>query len=167
MNKGDRISTYLFDWGDTLMIDFPSATGKMVNWEHVEAVGGALETLTELSSTSKIYVATGAKDSSPEEIAAAFARVGLDEYIDGYFCQRNVGFAKGSPEFLPTITARLGLPLDEIAMVGDSWEKDVEPALAIGLKVYWLNPSANNSVSRNNTSSDAVERIAKLEAPLS
>ncbi|MBD1571604.1 HAD family hydrolase, partial [Aliivibrio sp. S10_S31] len=24
---------YLFDWGDTLMVDFPNTQGKMCNWE--------------------------------------------------------------------------------------------------------------------------------------
>lgn len=28
--------TYLFDWGDTLMVDFPDQEGKMCNWSKVE-----------------------------------------------------------------------------------------------------------------------------------
>ena len=32
------INVYLFDWGDTLMVDFPGTPGKMCDWEIVEAV---------------------------------------------------------------------------------------------------------------------------------
>lgn len=39
------ISVYLFDWGDTLMVDFPDSTGKMCEWETVQAVSGAKEAL--------------------------------------------------------------------------------------------------------------------------
>ncbi|TON05786.1 hydrolase, partial [Vibrio parahaemolyticus] len=35
---------YLFDWGDTLMNDFPDQTGKMCDWENIQAVNGALQT---------------------------------------------------------------------------------------------------------------------------
>ncbi|WP_196389788.1 hypothetical protein [Vibrio cidicii] len=49
---------YLFDWGDTLMIDFPDQTGKMCDWENIQAVNGALQTLEALSTQHQIYVAT-------------------------------------------------------------------------------------------------------------
>ena len=31
-----KYEAYLFDWGDTLMTDFPDASGKMCDWEHSE-----------------------------------------------------------------------------------------------------------------------------------
>jgi len=43
------IDVYLFDWGDTLMVDFPGVPGKMCNWDVVEAVDGAKEALEHLS----------------------------------------------------------------------------------------------------------------------
>ncbi|MDI3324787.1 HAD family hydrolase [Pontibacterium granulatum] len=132
------IDTYLFDWGDTLMIDFPDVPGKMCDWEVVEAVDGAKEALGYLSQHAKIYIATGAADSSEADIAKAFARVGLSQYISGYFCQANLGLAKGMPEFLPAIIDRLGIPKERIAMVGDTLAKDIEPALAAGIKPIWL-----------------------------
>ena len=39
------IDVYLFDWGDTLMVDFPNASGKMCDWVTVEAIIGANDTL--------------------------------------------------------------------------------------------------------------------------
>jgi len=31
------LHVYLFDWGDTLMVDFPGTPGKMCDWQVVEA----------------------------------------------------------------------------------------------------------------------------------
>ncbi|KOE91138.1 hypothetical protein ACS91_07585, partial [Vibrio parahaemolyticus] len=59
---------YLFDWGDTLMIDFPDQIGKMCDWVNVQAVNGALQTLEALSKQNQIYVATNAADSTESDI---------------------------------------------------------------------------------------------------
>lgn len=40
---------YLFDWGDTLMVDLKGFPGKMCEWDTVEAVDGAFDTLECLS----------------------------------------------------------------------------------------------------------------------
>jgi putative hydrolase of the HAD superfamily len=71
------------------MVDFPSVPGKMCDWEVVEAVNGAKEVLEALSKHSQIYVATGAADSTELEIKRAFERVGLNQFISGYFCKAN------------------------------------------------------------------------------
>ena len=132
------IDTYLFDWGDTLMVDFPGAPGKMCDWKVVQTVDGAPEALKFLSQSAKIYVATGAEESSESEIKWAFSRVGLDEFVSGYFCKSNVGLPKGSPEFLEAILNRLGLPASRTAVVGDSFVKDIKPAMRLGIKPIWL-----------------------------
>ncbi len=40
----------LFDWGNTLMVDFPEAQGKMCDCEVVEEVAGAREVLAALET---------------------------------------------------------------------------------------------------------------------
>jgi len=129
---------YLFDWGNTLMIDFPGIPGKMCDWDQVGAVEGAAATLAHLSLTAPIYVATGASQSNEADIKRAFQRVGLHSFISGYFCQTNTGATKGSPEFLETIVARLQTPVKKIRMVGDSLTKDIKPAAAMGIASFWL-----------------------------
>lgn len=131
-------SIYLFDWGDTLMVDFPGVPGKMCDWNVVEAVDGARETLKFLSKHSEIYVATGAKESTESEIRSAFERVGLAQYISCYFCRASLGMEKGSPAFLLQILKRLTKQPDEVAMVGNSLKVDIEPALEAGIKAVWL-----------------------------
>jgi len=140
------IEVYLFDWGDTLMVDFPGVPGKMCDWEVVEAIDGAKETLECLSQTAEIYIATGAAESTEIEIKRAFERVGLDQFITGYFCKANLCVSKGSPGFFEEIIARLGKPVSCIAMVGDSLAKDIEPAAAIGIQPIWFSIDGNSDI---------------------
>ena len=137
--------TYLFDWGDTLMVDFPEIPGKMCNWDVVEAVHGAGEALKHLSNFSEIYIATGAKESTESEIRSAFERVGLAQYISGYFCRANLGVEKGSPAFLLKILKQLNKRPAEVTMVGNSLKADIEPAIKAGIKAVWLCENKTNT----------------------
>jgi len=120
------------------MVDFPGVTGKMCNWEKVEAVTGAKEALEVLSKHSQIYIATGAADSTELEIQRAFERVGLSQFISGYFCKANLGLSKGSPEFLNAILEKLQIPAENVVMVGDNFEKDIKPAISTGIQPIWF-----------------------------
>ena len=144
-----EINVYLFDWGDTLMVDFPSVTGKMCDWEVVEAVNGAKEALEALSKHSQIYVATGAADSTELEIKRAFERVGLNQFISGYFCKANLGLSKGTPEFLNSILEKLKIPSENVAMVGDNFEKDIKPAISAGIQSFWFTRNDIKTVPNN------------------
>lgn len=150
------IKTYLFDWGDTLMVDFPNTTGKMCDWETVEEVAGAKEALEVLSKNANIYIATGAADSTELEIKLAFERVDLSQFISGYFCKANLGLSKGNPEFLESILSTLNTPAASVAMVGDNFEKDIRPAIAVGIKPFWFTNNRTVSVP------DKVNVINKL-----
>ncbi|TWX67754.1 HAD family hydrolase [Colwellia demingiae] len=143
------INVYLFDWGDTLMVDFPGVTGKMCDWDIVEAVSEAKETLEVLSEHSQIYIATGAADSTELEIKKAFERVGLNEFISGYFCKANLGLSKGTPEFLNSILEKLKVPSVNVAMVGDNFDKDIKPAIAAGIQPFWFTDNDIETVPNN------------------
>ncbi len=147
---------YLFDWGDTLMVDFPGVPGKMCDWETVEAVDGAEEALEFIAKKAQIYIATGAADSTETDIKTAFIRVGLDKYITGYFCQANLGVGKGSPAFFVNILAALGADPEQVTMVGDNLEEDIEPAMVLGIKTVLL---ANE---KSTTSENGVRTIVSL-----
>ncbi len=142
---------YLFDWGDTLMVDFPEQAGKMCDWSIVQTIDGALETLKTLSKEHLVYIATNAEDSSEHDIQEAFSRVGLSPYIDGYFCKTNLGIGKGSPEFFYKIMSHIGVDPGSIIMVGDNYEHDIEPAITAGIQAIWLNPTAIDDGKYKNT----------------
>ncbi|EPE2683173.1 HAD family hydrolase [Vibrio alginolyticus] len=153
-------SVYLFDWGDTLMVDFPEQSGKMCDWEVVQAVTGAHEALKKLSSTHHVYVATNAADSSESDIKSAFDRVGLTQYISGYFCKANLGVGKGTPEFFNKIINVLGVEPQSVVMVGDTYSKDIEPAITAGIKAIWFNPS--NQSLNENCSVKQISHLAEI-----
>ena len=152
------INVYLFDWGDTLMVDFPGVTGKMYDWDIVEAVSGAKKALEVLSKHSQIYIATGAADSTELEIKLAFDRVGLSQFISGYFCKANLGLSKGSPEFLKSILVKLNTPAVNVAMVGDNFEKDIKPAISVGIQPIWFTQNHIGTIPDN------IKVINKLSA---
>lgn len=141
---------YLFDWGDTLMVDFPNQEGKMCHWDRVEAVEGAVETLSTLAKSHSIYVATNAADSTEADIKAAFQRVGLAQYITGYFCKSNLGIGKGSPEFFHAIVRELKSDYHSVVMVGDSLDNDVLPAIDAGIDAIWFNPVPSINKTEGN-----------------
>ncbi len=131
---------YLFDWGDTLMVDDPRQPGKMKDWPQVVAVEGARQVLSVLSERAQIYIASGAKDSDARDIRAALMRVGLDGYIRACFCPATLGYGKGEAGFLPAVLVRLGVMPDQVTMVGDNYAKDICPARAVGMQAIWFNP---------------------------
>lgn len=131
---------YLFDWGNTLMVDHPDRSGKMCDWPSLKTVDGAADLLARLAITARLYIATGAADSCEADIRRAFERVQLDRYLSGYFCQANLGVSKGTPEFLAKILKQLDAQPGQVTMVGDSYDKDIAPALAVGIEAIWLNP---------------------------
>jgi putative hydrolase of the HAD superfamily len=156
------IKVYLFDWGDTLMVDFPNVAGKMCDWETVASVSGAKETLEALSEYSQIYIATGAEDSTELDIKQAFARVGLDKLISGYFCKANVGFSKGTPEFLNAILEKLDVPSANVAMVGDNFEKDIKPAIFAGIQAFWY---TGNNIESAPINVKVIKHLTALYIP--
>ncbi|KOO04653.1 HAD family hydrolase [Vibrio nereis] len=149
---------FLFDWGDTLMVDDPANTEKMYLWKDVAAVEGAEETLKALSKHHTIYIATSAQESSEAEIQQAFQRVGLDRYINGYFCKTNVGIEKNCAEFYLAIADELNVKPDELTMVGDVLNKDVYPAIKAGLNAIWFNRNSED-VPENIVSISKLEEL--------
>ena len=137
MNKTQH---YLFDWGDTLMVDIPHQTGPMCDWPKVQVVEGALACLRRLSQQAFCHLATNAQDSSETQIRLALKRVGLSEYIEHIFCYENLGVGKTDSSYYQTITTKLDVRPESITMVGDSLERDVQQALKAGLKAVWFNP---------------------------
>ena len=102
------IDTLLFDWGNTVMIDFPDETGPMHSWSRVELVSGAEACLKKLSMNYLILLATNAKDSTSNDIRKALDRVEISRYFNEIVCFREVGFPKPTKEFFDFVLNRTG-----------------------------------------------------------
>jgi len=163
------------------MTDLPGASGKMCNWEVVEAVEGAMDVLRHVSKVADIYIATGALDSTAQEIEAAFSRVGLSQFVAGYFCRENLGVEKGTSEFFPAIIDRLGQPASAIAMVGESNESIQGTAYNMHLfvrslrshyctkrRILYAAPDLGvRRIGKSESSRCQIERKTKIESLLS
>jgi HAD superfamily hydrolase (TIGR01493 family) len=66
-------------------------------------------------------------------------RLELTELIPARFLSAETGFLKPEPGAFEHVQKRLGLFPGQLAMVGDSWNDDVQGALAAGWTVLWLN----------------------------
>lgn len=121
------------------MVDSPHAQGKMCDWNIVEAIPQARQTLATLCKDHQIYIATSASDSAMEDVKRAFQRVDLDQYINGYFCFANVGIEKNCAEFYLAVAKKLGVHERELTMIGDIPSKDIYPAMEAGLNTIWFN----------------------------
>jgi len=130
----------LFDWGDTLMRDFPNQTGKMYTWQKVEAMPNSINVLKELFLSFDCYVATNAKESNKEDILKALRRVGLDKYFKGIFCYREIGYEKSSEKYFNTIIEKLAVSVTSITMVGDNLKLDIEGAQNAGINAILYDP---------------------------
>ena len=131
---------YLFDWGDTLMLDQPGQRGPMCDWPELRVTKNAVSTLSWLSRRAKCHLATNAKDSDEIQIRRALARGALDPFIDYVFCYRSTGHLKPSSKYFDSIIRRLSCAAAEITMIGDDLEIDVLGAMVCGLNAVWYNP---------------------------
>ncbi len=93
-----------------------------------------MERLTALHEEWILALATNAADSDEQDIRAALRRVDLDRWLDKIYCFKKIGFRKPSPEFFAYILEDLGLPREQVIMVGDDYVADVLGARQCGLE---------------------------------
>jgi FMN phosphatase YigB (HAD superfamily) len=124
---------YLFDWGDTIMRDFPDKSGSMCTWDKVEIMPCADTMLKELSKKTHCYLATNAKDSSKVDIIKALQRVHIDKFFKDIFCYKEIGFSKPSKEYFDTVINRLQLDKKNIIIIGDNIDSDIYGVQKVGI----------------------------------
>lgn len=139
---------YLFDWGDTLMVDQAENQVPMSEWQEVCEVPGAKKLLAILNKNSHCYLATNSMSTNEQQIRKALSRVGLNQYIEKIYCYRTLGLKKPQQEFYDHILNDLGASRSELIMIGDGLEKDVIGALDNGIQAIWYNPK-NDPVPEN------------------
>jgi FMN phosphatase YigB (HAD superfamily) len=138
-----RYPTVLFDWGDTVMRDYPERTTPMVEWDRVEVIEGIADVLAYLYSTGRrIILATSAAISDEGQIHGALARGGLDSYFSRIYCFKNTQLPKGE-QFYRYILNDLSLPASDALMVGDGFEKDIQIPNTLGMFAVWFNPQSD------------------------
>ena len=148
------------------MIDDPSSTVPMVEWDSVETVPEVDSVLAYLQSSGRrIVLATSASISDEAQIWGALARGKLDRYFSHIFCFKNTGLPKGE-EFYRFILEQLEVRAFDALMIGDSFEKDVLDANKVGMFAVWFNPESDKSESSQSCTTvySMVELLAFFKA---
>ncbi len=135
----------LFDWGNTLMRDFPDAEGPMADWPRVETLPGVKEILRQLRPHWTLALATNAVASSEPAVWKALARGGIASLLDKVYCFQTIGHMKPAPAFFDYIVQDLPMDRDRIVMVGDDFENDIRGATRSGIRSIWLNQSSDEA----------------------
>ena len=153
-----------FDWGGTLMCENGPQDRSMAYWPKVEVINSALEAVADLSRTMPLFVATNASISHKPDIVAALNRGGLSTYFADVFCFMDIGFKKNQKEFWQLVESVTKLPLQQIAMVGDSLEHDAIGPRSFGVQGVWLAPQAKSQSGYHQLPvvSDLVEFVTMV-----
>ena len=94
--------------------------------------------LDELSDSYTLGLITnGASCLQREKLATA----GLDEYFDVVVVSAEFGVAKPDPSIFQHALTLLGSTPEHTVMIGDSLTRDVDGAMAAGLRGVWVNRS--------------------------
>ena len=133
----------LFDWGNTLMRDYPDAVGPMADWPCVETLPGVEDVLRQLRPHWTLALATNAVASDEPAVWKALARGGIASLLDKVYCFQTIGHKKPSPAFFDHIVRDLPMERDRIVMVGDDFRNDIRGATRSGIRSIWLNQSSD------------------------
>jgi putative hydrolase of the HAD superfamily len=140
-----QITTLVFDWGNTIMVDDGQFSGKMMDWPSVQAIDGAYGTLKLLSTEYQLVLASNAEDSTTQDIYSAFEKVNLDSFFHKIFTHNELSAKKPDLLFYHTLVEKINCPVEKIVMIGDDYVKDIVGAKLAGWKAIWFNPSGLTS----------------------
>ena len=133
-----NIKYLLFDWGDTLMVDYPEYSGAMVTWDKVSPMPGVTDTLPKIAEHFHCAVASNAVESNAELMKQAFQRIQIDNYFSLFITSKELGAAKPEPEFFEKIANVLHLKTEQMCMIGNDYNKDIIGAKNTGMKTVLI-----------------------------
>lgn len=133
------IKALIFDWGDTVMRDFPEKSGAMADWDNVECIEGVIHALKVLSEQYVCCIATNAGISDTALMIRALERVDLKKYFSLFVSSKDIGVEKPDPDFFKYISSKIGVRVEECVHVGNLYEKDIIGAKLVGMKTVFFN----------------------------
>jgi putative hydrolase of the HAD superfamily len=102
------------------------------------AVAGAAALLAHVRARLAVGIVTNnLRDEQVEKLRSC----GLEAHVDVLVASEEVGIAKPDPAIFEIAVERLGCGVEDVVMVGDSWEADVLGARAAGIAPLWFNPA--------------------------
>ena len=99
-------------------------------------------------------------------VDALCREAGMGPYLDVVLDSSVVGLSKPDPRLYQLAAERLGLPPEQIVMVGDNFDRDVRPARAVGMRAYWLAPGREHLCPEPALVDGILARVTELPARL-
>lgn len=154
----------IFDWGDTIMRDFPEYSGPMAYWPRVEAIHFALECLEALSPSFMVCLASNAGDSNTLMMVDALKRLDLDKYFNYFFTSKDLGVEKPEPDFFRKVAAVANYAENRCIVIGNDYIKDVSGSKGAGMKTIFLN--ARNIEGQYPLADAMISGLHELQAAI-
>jgi putative hydrolase of the HAD superfamily len=97
-------------------------------------------------------------------------RLGLKSHVKAIVTSEEVGHEKPHPDIFAMAAQKLALKPQQLCMIGDSWERDIEGALSMGIQCFWfcegqdetLPPVASQSSQVGQSSQSGTVSVAKF-----
>lgn len=86
----------------------------------------------------------------------------LDSFFPDIIESAVVGVRKPDPRIFALGVEKMGLPADEIVVVGDSYSKDILPAESIGCRTIWIKGAAWDECENEYTHSAIITDFSEL-----
>lgn len=134
-----RITKLCKMYGVNLSLEEEKGTADLYNQEYLKSrqpVPGSKELLTTLMNYAKLGVITnGLVEPQMEKLQACK----IDKLIDYFIISETVGYKKPSKELFEAALEKVNVKPSDAVYVGDSWDCDILPAVAVGMRAVWLN----------------------------
>lgn len=134
-----NIRALIFDWGDTVMRDFPEKPGPMYSWDKVEWIPGIESVLSKVYHDYVMVIATNAGASNTQSMIEALKRVGAEKYFQYFFSSKDLGYEKPDPRFFMLISESIGILPEQCLVIGNVYGKDIIGAKDSGMKTVFFN----------------------------
>jgi HAD superfamily hydrolase (TIGR01509 family) len=135
------IKAVLFDLGDTLIherVDDVQPLDRLP----LHAKPGASDVLSRLAQSFTLGLVTDTESSDEQVVRSALDQLGLSEYFRAIVTSQDLGVTKPDPAMFREALRRVGAEPAEAVMVGNDLDRDVTPALALGMRAILVSDSA-------------------------
>ena len=130
-----------FDWGDTLMVDYPQYSGAMCTWPLITLAEGVAALMPRLSEKYNCVVLSNAAESDAELMRKAFERVGTDRFFSRFLTSKELKAKKPDEMFFINALRKINAAAGESVMIGNDYVKDIIPSKAVGLTTVFITDS--------------------------
>ncbi|MCX6231477.1 MAG: HAD family hydrolase [Bacteroidetes bacterium] len=162
------IKAIIFDWGDTVMRDFPELKTPMFSWEKVEYIPDVEQALEILMNKYILVIATNAGQSDTNAMIKALKRVAADKYFSYFFSSKDLGFEKPDIRFFTSIALTIEIKPEDCIMIGNLYEKDICGAKDAGMYTILYDeksvenafPKADRIIHSMKTLTDAIKSLS-------